>query len=234
MDALTADLTVSQKILLAAHKLEDAGHSPFTIEALTVQAWKANKVTFGLKGFADEYPNSNVIYAALMGERGLAKRGWLVKVGPKLYNLSRQGNEEARRILEGDDSPLPKRRALAAIRVPKDLEQQLVCLFTTTAFRRYEEGMKREITYRDACQFWSLSDSATGSYVDAVLAQTPATLAAVEQLLIGDSIDLSNGQSVNTADLKALGGVHRWMTEQFARNLNQQRERGGRAFRRLD
>ena len=35
VDAI-ADLTVSQKILLAAHKLEDAGHTPFTAEALTV------------------------------------------------------------------------------------------------------------------------------------------------------------------------------------------------------
>jgi hypothetical protein len=73
-----------------------------------------------------------------------------------------------------------------------------------------------------------MADNATGDAVDQTLAKVPATLAAVEQLLIGDSIELSNGQSVNVADLKALGGVHRWMTEQFARNLHQQRERRGR------
>ena len=89
-------------------------------------------------------------------------------------------------MLAGDDSPLPKRRALAKIQVPKDLEQQLVALFTTTAFRRYEEGMKREITYRDAARFWGLADTAHGDAVDQTLAKVPATLAAVEQLLIGD------------------------------------------------
>ena len=68
MNDPTADLTVSQKIILAAHKLEQAGHTPFTIEALTVAAWKDNKQTFGLRGFDDQYPNSNVLYAALMGE----------------------------------------------------------------------------------------------------------------------------------------------------------------------
>ena len=227
MDAI-ADLTVSQKILLAAHRLEDAGHSPFTAEALTVAAWKHDTRTFGLRGFDAEYPDNNRVLACIMGERGLARRGWLVKVGQKLYNLSRQGKEEARRVLAGDESPLPKRRALAKIQVPKDLEQQLVNLFMTTAFRRYEEGMKREITYRDAAKFWGLSESAHGDAVDQTLAKIPATLAAVEQLLIGDSIELTNGQSVSHADLKSLAAVHRFLTEQFSRNLHQQRERRGR------
>jgi hypothetical protein len=88
--------------------------------------------------------------------------------------------------------------------------------------------MKREITYRDACRFWTLSESAHGEAVDQTLAKVPATLAAVEQLLIGESIELSNGQSVSQADLKSLAAVHRFLTEQFARNLHQQRERKGR------
>jgi hypothetical protein len=224
VDAI-ADLTVSQKILLAAHKLEDQGHTPFTAEALTVAAWKDSPRTFGLRGFDSEYPDNNRVLACIMGERGLAKRGWLVKVGQKLYSLSRQGKEEARRVLAGDDSPLPKRRALAKIQVPKELEQQLVSMFTTTAFRRYEEGMKREITYRDAARFWGMPENAHGQQVDDVLNKVPGILAAVEQLLIGESIDLSNGQSVSQADLKSLAAVHRFLTEQFARNLNQQRER---------
>lgn len=224
VDAI-ADLTVSQKILLAAHKLEDAGQTPFTAEALTVTAWKDSPRTFGLRGFIDEYPDSNRVLACVMGERGLARRGWLLKVGQKLYSLSRQGKEEAQRVLAGDDSPLPKRRALAKIQVPKDLELQLKSLFQTTAFRRYVDGMKREITYRDAARFWGLGEIATGDAVDQTLAKVPAMLAAVEQLLIGDSVELSDGQSVSQADLKSLTAVHRFLTEQFSRNLHQQRER---------
>jgi len=112
VDAI-ADLTVSQKILLAAHRLEEGGHSPFTAEALTVAAWKGDARTFGLRGFDNEYPDNNRVLACIMGERGLA-----------------------RRVLAGDDSPLPKRRALAKIQVPRELEQQLVSMFSTTAFRR--------------------------------------------------------------------------------------------------
>ena len=52
-------------------------------------------------------------------------------MGQKLYSLSRQGKEEARRVLAGDDSPMPKRRALAQIKVPKDLEDQLKTLLVS-------------------------------------------------------------------------------------------------------
>ena len=32
-----------------------------------------------------------------------------MKMGQKLYTLSRQGRDEAKRVLEGDDSPMPRR-----------------------------------------------------------------------------------------------------------------------------
>lgn len=224
------DLTAVQKLLVAALELEQAGHKPFTAEALTVAAWKKWPQAFGIKGFREHYPCTNSTFTCLMGKRGLPARGWLVKVGQKLYTLSRQGTEEARRVLAADDSPLPRRRALAKIRVPKELERQLAPLFMTTAFCRYEEGMRREITYRDACKFWGLAETAHGEAVDQTLARVPAALAAVEQLLIGDSVELSNGQSVSQSDLKALAGLHRFLNDQFARDLRLQRER---SFRRI-
>jgi hypothetical protein len=223
---VVAELTISQKIILAAHRLEELGQTPFTAEALTVACWKDSPRTFGLKGFVELYPDSNKILACLMGERGLARRGWVVKKGPKLYELSRQGRDEARRVQTGDDSPAPKRRALARIQVPKDLERQLIDLFNTTAVRRYKDGMKREITFKDACKFWGLAESVQGEAVDQALNKVPDTLEKVEKLLIGETVELpSNGQSVTQANLKELAGVHRYLTETFSRHLSQQRER---------
>ena len=220
------ELTVSQKILLAAHRLEELGTTPFTAEALTVACWKANPRTFGLKGFVELYPDANKVLSCIMGGRGLVTRGWVVKKGPKLYVLSRQGKEEAQRVQAGGDSPMPKRRALARIQVPRDLEQQLFDLFNNTAVRRFKDGMKREITFKDACKFWGLAENAQGDAVDATLNKVPATLEAVEKLLIGDTVELpTKGQSVTQAELKAIAGVHRYLTETFARHLSQQRER---------
>jgi hypothetical protein len=218
------ELTVSQKIILAAYHLEEQGNTPFSAEALIVASWRASPVTFGLKGFADQFPDANRVLACIMGERGLARRGWLVKVGQKLYSLSRQGKEEARRVQAGDD-PLPKRRALAQIKVPKEQEAHLIALFNNLAVRRFKEGMKREITFKDACRFWNLTETAHGDAVDEALAKVPATLAAVEQLLIGETVELSNGMSASQEDLKTLAGVHKFLSEQFSRHLAQQRER---------
>src|SRR5215510_9705054 len=100
-----ADCTVPEKILLAAFALEEAGESPFTAEALVVSAWKKYPVTFGLKNFAEQYPDSNKVLASIMGERGLARRGWLSKVGQKLYALTREGRQAVRRLHRADESP---------------------------------------------------------------------------------------------------------------------------------
>ena len=228
MKVADAELTVSQKIILAAHRLEEQGQTPFTSEALTVASWKESPQTFGLKGFIDQYPDANRVLACIMGERGLVRRGWMHKVGPKLYNLSKQGKDEARRVLAGDDSPMPKRRALAQIKLPKDVERQLQDVMLSTAYRRFKEKMLREITFKDASKFWGLPDSAIGDGVDEALSKVPKLIDKVEQLLIGDSVELSDGQHVSQAELNSLKAAHRYLTEQFTRHLSQMRERSRR------
>src|SRR5688572_10960380 len=86
---VVAECTLPEKILLAAYQLEEAGQSPFSAESLIVGAWQKCPVAFGLKGYAELYPDSNKVLASIMGEKGLAKRGWLVKMGQRLYSLSR-------------------------------------------------------------------------------------------------------------------------------------------------
>ena len=40
-----------------------------------------------------------------MGEKGLARRGWLNKVGQKLYALTREGRQMVRRLLGNEEAP---------------------------------------------------------------------------------------------------------------------------------
>ena len=95
-----AECTVPEKILLAAHQLEKQGQSPFSAEALIVASWQRFPRTFGLKGYADQYPDSNKVLSSIMGERGLARRGWLAKMGQKLYALTKEGRQVVVRIEE--------------------------------------------------------------------------------------------------------------------------------------
>ena len=104
MNTIT-ECTVPEKILLAAFQLEEQGHSPFSAETLIVSAWQKYPSTFGLKGYDEQFPDSNKVLASIMGEKGLARRGWLTKMGQKLYSLSQEGRVAVRRLLQGEDQP---------------------------------------------------------------------------------------------------------------------------------
>src|SRR5947199_8628207 len=99
------DFTVPEKILLAADTLDQAGQSPFSAVAFIVASWQKVPKTFGLKGYTELYPDSNKILSSIMGEKGLAKRGWLIKMGQKLYALTREGRNVARRVMLEEEEP---------------------------------------------------------------------------------------------------------------------------------
>src|SRR2546430_3221612 len=121
---IVLDTALPEKILLAAFQLEEAGQSPFSAEALIVGSWQQYPQTFGLKGYAEQYPDSNKVLSSIMGEKGLAKRGWLIKMGQKLYSLSREGHQSVNRLLQRGDSPAPA--ASTSVKVGKDQEKFLL------------------------------------------------------------------------------------------------------------
>lgn len=223
-----ADLTVTQKVILAAYSLEKEGQSPFSAEALIVACWKSNKKTFGLKGFAEAYPDSNRVLAVIMGERGLARQGWLNKEGVKLYTLSERGRKEAERIQRGDEPP-PKvkveRPRTSPAKVNRDIEKFILRITTTQAIRRFRTGAKFEITFRDACSFWGVADPTDLMAVRKAASSTPEEIARAEELFTGDKLVLSNGQLVTMDELKMISAVHSFLSEQFARQLDLSRVR---------
>ena len=82
-----------------------------------------------------------------------------------------------------------------------------------------------EITFKDASKFWGLPENAQGEEVDQHLKKVPDALNQVEQLLIGETVELSDGQSVSQQQLRTLESVHRFLKDQFTRHLSQMRER---------
>src|SRR5260370_39289790 len=153
---VVAECTLPEKILLAAHQLEESGQSPFSAEALIVGVWQKYPNTFGLKGYAEQYPDSNKVLSSIMGEKGLAKRGWLVKMGQKLYTLSRDGRQVVRRLMQGDEEE-PKVSS-GPVHISRDQDKLLNALFGTTALEKFQEGRKQEWTFADACRFWNSTE----------------------------------------------------------------------------
>lgn len=94
-------LTKSDKLLLTFLRNDQ---SMLTAEALVVEAWTADKKAFGLKGYADRFPDANAVLCYLMGKTGLVRRGLLEKVGQKLYQLTEAGRERAKSLREAEDA----------------------------------------------------------------------------------------------------------------------------------
>ena len=216
-----ADCTVTEKILLASYQLEQEGQSPFSAEALIVACWQKFPRTFGLKGYADLYPDSNKVLSSIMGERGLAKRGWLAKMGQKLYSLSREGKTAAQRLLQGGE---PVSTAAPA-KMPRELEKFLMGLFGTAAVEKYDEGRKQETTFIDACRFWNINEQLRGEVLDSRLDRFRAQLADLARFLAAGDTDLTNGRAVSSDDVAHLTTIHEYLEERFGRHLSLLRSR---------
>ncbi len=216
------DLTLPEMILLAAYKLEQQGHSPFSAEDLIVAAWKEFPNAFGLRGYADQYPDANRVLSAIMGERGLAKRGWLAKVGQKLYSVSREGQRIAKRILEGQE---PEEEPPASQRLSREQQKLLLHLLDSSAVDKYVTGQTFDLTFAEACKFWDLGDQTSGEAVDRKLKAIESLLDAAHELASHHGLVIQQ-REITESDLELLKKVHRHLKERFSRHLMLVRSRG--------
>jgi hypothetical protein len=210
----------SEKILIAASFLDKKGQSPFSAEALIVASWQHFPKTFGLKGYADLHPDSNKVLSSIMGERGLAKRGLLVKMGQKLYALTKEGRREVARLTQEEQPESTK-----SVQLSKDKEKFLQFVFTSSAVRKFEENQKQDLTFADACRFWDITQNLKGEAVDTRLQYVDQMLNELDQILAQEDAELPTGRVVTAGDLRALRNIHHYMEDRFERVLNLLRSR---------
>jgi hypothetical protein len=215
------DFTVPEKILLAADSLDQGGQSPFSAEALIVASWQKFPKTFGLKGYTELYPDSNKILSSIMGEKGLAKRGWLIKMGQKMYALTREGRTVVRRVTLDEEEPA----AADSIRLTRDQERFVLTLRESSAYQKFEENRKSELTFADACRFWGITENMKGEQLDARITQVQALLADLDRQFVDADAVLSNGEPVTAGDVRVMTNIHRYMEDRFERHLNLLRSR---------
>ena len=133
-------LTVPDKLLLAAYGLEQTGTSPFSAEDLVVSAWRKFPDTFGLAGYRGgagglSFPDSNRVFAEIMGSKPVRKSGMLAKVGSKMYQLTEAGRDHARLLLNQSEGSKVEKAALA-----RGTEQELKRLFAAKAVEKIKNN----------------------------------------------------------------------------------------------
>jgi hypothetical protein len=218
------EFTVPEKILVAADQLDKQGQSPFSAEALIVAAWQKFPKTFGLKGFAEHYPDSNKILSSIMGEKGLARRGWLVKMGQKMYALTREGRQVVRRVTLDDEDPGPS----SLVKLSRDQEKFVTGLLESSAVQKFEENRKGELTFADACRYWGITENMKGDALDAKLEEFEHLLAELDRIFADADSVLSNGRAVSAGEVRVLSNIHRYMEDRLDRHLNLLRSRAGK------
>lgn len=225
MTANVDDFTVPEKILLAADLLDKGGQSPFSAEALIVASWQKFPKTFGLKGYAELYPDSNKVLSSIMGEKGLARRGWLVKMGQKLYALTRDGRHIIRKVTLQEDEP-----ALdgSLQRLSREQEKFVQSLLESSAVQKFEENRKGELTFADACRFWGITENSKGDALDGRLRQVQIQLSELDRALADNDAELSSSRVLTAGEVRYLTNVHEWMKDRFDRHLNLLRSRVGK------
>lgn len=92
-----AELTVRQKILLAAVTLGDDAEA-FTVEDLIVRSWEQFPESFALRGYQARHPDSNRVLAKLSGTDGLCGMGWLEHTDQRMYRMTRKGRLVAKQL----------------------------------------------------------------------------------------------------------------------------------------
>jgi len=213
-------------ILLAAHKLEEHGQSPFSAEDLIVAAWKEFPRPFGLKGYSDQYPDSNRVLSAIMGERGLTRKGWLAKMGQKMYALSKEGQRVVKRVLEGgmdeEEEPLPV--APPTPRLPRDQEKLLLNMLDSVAVNKYSSGQAYEMTFPEACRFWGFPENMGGDALDDKLQFAADTLKEAERLTKKKMLILGH-REITSDDVQQLHEVDQYLRDRFGRHLSVLRNR---------
>src|ERR1035438_456643 len=136
-------LSVADKLVIRSRKMTINGKLPFTAEDLVVAAWRAYPDTFGLPGYADAdgrsiYPDSNRVFAEIMGTKPVRQRGYLVKVGNKLYQLTETGSHYAGG-LQSEATGIEK------VGLARDLKDELERLLKTKASEKFRTERVDEI-----------------------------------------------------------------------------------------
>jgi hypothetical protein len=211
-------LTVLDKLLLAAFGLEEQGSRPFSAEDLVVSAWQTFPDTFGLAGYRGgkgnlSYPDSNRVFAEVMGSKPIRKRGLLEKVGSKMYQLTEAGREHARLLLNrpADSDSKVEKAALA-----RETEAELKRLLATKALEKAKDRREEDLTFYDACAFWRISPRSSAIELEGRLGNLERVVASAREVMKTNTTTFEHGgQAFSGSDLEFLLKMHAQLQQRF-------------------
>lgn len=213
-------LSITDKLLLAAFDLEQRGHCPFSAEDLVVSAWQKFPDAFGLAGHRGDkgqlcYPDSNRVFAEIMGSKPIRKRGLLRKVATKMYQLTEGGREHAGLLLRRTGESRVEKAGLS-----REMEQQLKRLLCSKAGEKFRNRRLDDITFYDACIFWGISPRSSAIELEVRIANLKHAVESARNVAQEKMVTFEHGgHAYSSRDLDTLLEVHEDLLERFAEQI---------------
>ena len=211
-------LTVADKLVLSAATIGGGGES-FSAEDMVLAAWKTFPDTFGLRGHLNEmglpmYPDSNRVFAEIMGTKPVRAHGLIEKTGSKKYRLTAAGQRRARMLAETEHGD-------RKVTLGTDDREALRRYVSSRAFSKFMSGRLEEITFNDACGFWSISPRSRAKELNTRRRSLDDLIRTAEQALGGHEQAAFNhgGETYAAQDLKQLGELDKFLVDRFAAEI---------------
>ena len=181
-----------------------------------MSAWQKFPDAFGLAGHRGDngqlcYPDSNRVFAEIMGSKPIRKRGLLKKVGTKMYQLTESGLEHAGLLLRRRaESPVEKAG------LSREVEQQLKRLFCSKAAEKFRNNRLDDITFYDACAFWGISPRSSAIELEGRIANLKNVVESARNVAQEKKVTFEHGGcAYSSHDLDVLLEVHEDLLERF-------------------
>ena len=214
-------LSIADKLLIAAQAIENSGKKHFSAEDLVVSAWKIFPNAFGLQGYLDNdgraiYPNSNRVYAEIMGSKPLRKRGLIQKCGNKMYKLTEAGRNHARSLAN-----FPLKKSTEKLALAREKIELIRRLFESKVAQKFRSGNFDETSFFDACGFWSISPRSGAKDLYSRFADIESVLDTALKALGNKCMASSiHGRTPYTIDdIKSLYQIHQMLQEKFTEDV---------------
>jgi hypothetical protein len=206
--------TIPERVLLGAYDLYQSGRTTFTAADLVVAAWQRSPPQLGLEGYAERFPAESKIMACVMKQYGLLKHGLLVRVRPKVYALTRDGEVLCQGLLPVQEPPAH----IPVGKLPIALERELARLLDAAADVSQRNGT---LTLPDACRFWNVPTNLRGcGQLPRRVEETGRMIADLTASVNGSPVVLRTGRHVDAADLVSLRRTHEGLQQRFQRHIN--------------
>ena len=162
-------LTNAEKVLLAAVSLCDGDSDRrFTAEELSVAAWKQDKLSFGLRNYENDYPDSNKLFKSIDSKGGLVAKGFIIRVGDRTFRLSAGGIAAASRISPSD----PEQQ----LKLERPIAEAVNKLVSHPVFQEWLGDKTKPTKFAAAGHFWGVAPGMPPRVVRDRIANIESTL----------------------------------------------------------